>query len=107
MTSAAGTPAADEHVRYRTARGRWVILAAVLGSGIAFLDSTVVNVALPGIGDDLGGGLSGLQWTLDGYLLTLSSLLLLGGALRDHRSTGTQARSAHMRSWCSTHRTPV
>jgi len=60
-----------------------VILAAVLGSGIAFLDSTVVNVALPAIGDDLGGGLSGLQWTLDGYLLTLSSLLLLGGALGD------------------------
>jgi EmrB/QacA subfamily drug resistance transporter len=60
-----------------------VILAAILGSGIAFLDSTVVNVALPAIQDDLGGGLSGLQWTVDGYLLTLSALLLLGGALGD------------------------
>jgi len=83
MATAGGGPVADEHVRYGTARGRWVIVAAVLGSGIAFLDMTVVNVALPKIGDDLGGGLSGLQWTLDGYLLTLSSLLLLGGALGD------------------------
>ena len=70
-------------LRLGTSAGRWVILAAVLGSGIAFLDSTVVNVALPAIADDLGGGLSGLQWTVDAYLLTLSSLLLLGGALGD------------------------
>ena len=83
MTQAAGAPAADAHVQFGTARGRWVIFAAILGSGIAFLDSTVVNVALPHISDDLGGGLSGLQWTLDGYLLTLSALLLLGGALGD------------------------
>jgi EmrB/QacA subfamily drug resistance transporter len=81
-TAGRATPA-DVHVRFGTARGRWVILAAILGSGVAFLDSTVVNVALPKIGDDLGGGLSGLQWTLDGYLLTLSALLLLGGALGD------------------------
>ena len=59
------------------------LVATILGSTIVFLDSTVVNVALPAIGDDLGGGLSGLQWTLDGYLLTLSALLLLGGALGD------------------------
>jgi EmrB/QacA subfamily drug resistance transporter len=83
VTQAAGSPAAPQLVEFGTARGRWVILAAILGSGIAFLDSTVVNVALPHIGDDLGGGLSGLQWTLDGYLLTLSALLLLGGALGD------------------------
>ena len=83
MTQAAGPPAAPQHVGFGTPRGRWVISAAVLGSGIAFLDSTVVNVALPHIGADLGGGLSGLQWTLDGYLLTLSALLLLGGALGD------------------------
>ncbi|MDQ6728074.1 MAG: MFS transporter [Actinomycetota bacterium] len=50
---------------------------------MAFLDGTVVNVALPAIGRDFGGGLSGLQWTLDAYLLTLGSLLLLGGALGD------------------------
>jgi EmrB/QacA subfamily drug resistance transporter len=83
VTQAAGAPAADAHVQFGTARGRWVIFAAILGSGIAFLDSTVVNVALPHISDDLGGGLSGLQWTLDAYLLTLSALLLLGGALGD------------------------
>jgi EmrB/QacA subfamily drug resistance transporter len=84
VTQADGEPtAAPRLVEFGTARGRWVILAAILGSGIAFLDSTVVNVALPHIGDDLGGGLSGLQWTLDGYLLTLSALLLLGGALGD------------------------
>lgn len=70
-------------LRYGAPAGRWVILAAVLGSGVAFLDSTVVNVALPSIAKDLGGGLSGMQWVLDGYLLTLSALLLLGGALGD------------------------
>jgi EmrB/QacA subfamily drug resistance transporter len=71
------------HLRYGTPAGWWVIGATVLGSGIAFLDSTVVNVALPAIGRDLHGGLSGLQWTVDGYLLTLGSLLLLGGSLGD------------------------
>jgi EmrB/QacA subfamily drug resistance transporter len=63
--------------------GKWVIVATVLGSGIAFLDSTVVNVALPAIRRDLGGGISVQQWVLDGYLLTLGALLLLGGALGD------------------------
>lgn len=58
-------------------------MAAALGSGVAFLDGSVVNVALPAIGRELGGGFSVLQWVLDGYLLTLSSLLLLGGALGD------------------------
>ncbi len=63
--------------------GRWVLLATVLGSGIAFLDSTVVNVALPSIGRDFGVGLADLQWTVTGYTLTLSAFLLLGGALGD------------------------
>jgi EmrB/QacA subfamily drug resistance transporter len=58
-------------------------LATVLGSGIAFLDATVVNVALPALGRDLQAGLSGLQWTVDAYLLTLSALLLVGGSLAD------------------------
>jgi EmrB/QacA subfamily drug resistance transporter len=62
---------------------RWLIAAAVLGSGIAFLDSTVVNVALPAIGRELGAGLTGQQWVLDGYLLSLSALLLSGGAAGD------------------------
>lgn len=66
-----------------SAGGRWLIAATALGSGIAFLDSTVVNVALPSIRRDLGGGLMAQQWVIDGYLLTLSALLLLGGALGD------------------------
>lgn len=70
-------------VAFGTAGGRWVVAAAVLGSSVAFLDATVVNVALPAIGRDLDAGLSGLQWVLDGYLLTLSALLLLGGSLGD------------------------
>ncbi len=70
-------------VRFGSATGRWVIVATVLGSGMAFLDGTVVNVALPAIAEDLHAGLSGLQWTLDAYLVTLASLLLLGGSLGD------------------------
>jgi EmrB/QacA subfamily drug resistance transporter len=66
-----------------SAGARWLIAAAVLGSGIAMLDGTVVNVALPTIGRELGGGLTGQQWVLDGYLLTLSALLLAGGAAGD------------------------
>ncbi|MQA27578.1 MAG: DHA2 family efflux MFS transporter permease subunit [Micromonosporaceae bacterium] len=70
-------------VRLGTAAGRWVVAATVLGSGMAMLDATVVNIALPAIADELDAGLSGLQWTLDGYLLTLASLILLGGSLAD------------------------
>ncbi|MGH9265070.1 MAG: MFS transporter [Acidimicrobiales bacterium] len=70
-------------VRVGSPAGRWVLLATVLGSGMAFLDGTVVNVALPAIGRDFDAGLSGLQWTIDAYLLTLGALLLLGGALGD------------------------
>jgi EmrB/QacA subfamily drug resistance transporter len=75
---------AAEPIRYASATGRWVIAATVLGSGIAFLDSTVVNVALPAISDDLDTGIRGLQWVLDGYLVTLTALILLGGSLGDH-----------------------
>jgi EmrB/QacA subfamily drug resistance transporter len=71
-------------VRYGTRQGWWVIAATALGSGIAFLDGTVVNVALPAIGRDLGSSITGLQWTADAYLITLSALLLLGGSLGDH-----------------------
>lgn len=66
-----------------TTRGRWVLMATVLASGMAFLDSTAVTVALPAIGRDLGSGLSGLQWTVTGYTLALASLILLGGSLGD------------------------
>jgi EmrB/QacA subfamily drug resistance transporter len=70
-------------VRYGTAQGRWVIIAAVLGSGVVFLDGTVVNVALPAVSRDLHASVRGLQWILDGYLVTLSALLLLGGNAGD------------------------
>ncbi len=66
-----------------TAKGRWVVAAAVLGSGVAFLDGTVVNAALPAISRDLDANLGDLQWVLTGYLLTLGSLLVLGGSLGD------------------------
>lgn len=62
---------------------RWVIAATVLGSGVAFLDGSVVNVALPSIGRDLHTDVAGLQWTLDAYLVTLTALLLFGGGLGD------------------------
>ena len=78
------TAAADQKlVAWGTARGRWVLATAVLGSGIAFLDGTVVNVALPAIAKDLHTGLAALQWTLTAYLLTLGSLLVVGGSLGD------------------------
>jgi EmrB/QacA subfamily drug resistance transporter len=70
-------------VRFGEPAGRWVLLATVLGSGLALLDATVVNVALPRIGDDLDADLAGLQWTLNGYTLTLASFILLGGSLAD------------------------
>src|SRR5205807_5032424 len=55
----------------------------ILGSGIALLDGTVVNVALPSIQRALGGGLAGEQWVVNAYLLTLGSLILIGGSLGD------------------------
>jgi EmrB/QacA subfamily drug resistance transporter len=70
-------------VRYQSAAGRWVIAATVLGSGVAFLDSTVVNVALPRIARDLHSGLTDLQWISDAYLLTLGAFIVLGGSLGD------------------------
>jgi EmrB/QacA subfamily drug resistance transporter len=64
-------------------RKRLALLAAILGSFVAALDATVVNVALPAIEQDLGGGLAGQQWVSNAYLLTLGSLILVGGSLGD------------------------
>jgi EmrB/QacA subfamily drug resistance transporter len=62
---------------------RLTLLATIFGSGIVFLDGTVVNLALPSIAKDLGASFAQLQWIADGYLLSLSSLILLGGSLGD------------------------
>ena len=70
-------------VRWGTPTGRAVVAAATLGSGMTFLDGTVVNVALRTIGRDLDAGLAELQWITNGYLLSLASLILLGGSLGD------------------------
>ncbi|MFD6791588.1 MFS transporter, partial [Streptomyces anthocyanicus] len=74
---------AAPEVRMASARGRWIVLTTVLGSAMALLDSTVVNVALPHIGEDLGADLAALQWTVNAYMLTLAGLILLGGSLGD------------------------
>src|ERR687890_1062576 len=76
-------PPGSAGVALGRASGRWVLLATVLGSGMASLDATVVTIALPAIGADLGGGLAALQWVLNGYTLTLAAFLLLGGSLGD------------------------
>jgi EmrB/QacA subfamily drug resistance transporter len=73
----------EEGVAYKSKAGRWVLAISVLGSGMAFLDGTVVNVALPDIGRDLHASTASLQWILNGYLLTLASVILLGGSLGD------------------------
>ncbi|GAA3726688.1 DHA2 family efflux MFS transporter permease subunit [Streptomyces tremellae] len=70
-------------IRLSSAKGRWVILTTVLGSSMALLDSTVVNVALPHIGDDLDARLGALQWIVNAYTVTLAGLILLGGSLGD------------------------
>jgi EmrB/QacA subfamily drug resistance transporter len=70
-------------VRYTSPAGRAVLLATILGSGVAFLDGTVVNVALPRMALSLHAGFSTMQWVLDAYLLSLGALVLVGGAIGD------------------------
>jgi EmrB/QacA subfamily drug resistance transporter len=73
----------DDRIAFGTARARWVLAATALGSGMAFLDGTVVNVALPAMGEDLNAEISGLQWIVNAYMLMLASLILLSGSLGD------------------------
>ncbi len=73
----------SDALRVGEARGRWVLLATILGSSMALLDGTVVNLALPRIADDLDASFGGLQWILNGYTLALAALILLGGGLGD------------------------
>lgn len=82
-SEASSTQSADGGVALASARGRWVLACAVLASGMAMLDGTVVNVALPTLGRDLDTSIASLQWVVNAYMLTLSALLLLGGALGD------------------------
>ena len=76
-------------LRLDSPAGRWVVAASILASGAVFLEGSTVNVALPAIARDFHLGVEGLQWVLNGYLLTLTALMLLGGALGDRfrRST--------------------
>jgi EmrB/QacA subfamily drug resistance transporter len=62
---------------------RLTLVAAIMGSAVASIDATIVNVALPAVQEDLGGGLSGQQWVSNAYLLALGSLILIGGSLGD------------------------
>ncbi|MFC6286970.1 DHA2 family efflux MFS transporter permease subunit [Nocardioides sp. GCM10027113] len=77
------TEALASGLRFHSARGRAVVAAATLGSGMAMLDGTVVNIALRTIGGELDASLAELQWISNGYLLALASLILLGGSLGD------------------------
>lgn len=70
-------------VRFGTRTARIVLLVTILASALAFLDGTIVSVALPRMEADLGGGLATLQWVLNAYMLTLGSLVLVGGSLGD------------------------
>src|SRR5882757_3062031 len=70
-------------LRLSSAAGRWALVATVLGTSLAFLDSTIINIALPRIGAELNSALAGLQWIVNGYTLSLAGLILLGGALGD------------------------
>lgn len=81
MTTA---PAVEDGLVLHSAKGRVALLATVAASGMAMLDATVVNVALPRIGEEFDASVSSLQWVLTGYLLALASLILLAGALGDH-----------------------
>ena len=73
----------DPQLELASPTGRWVLAATVAGSGVAMLTSTVVNVALPAIAAEFNGGTAGMQWVVNGYMLTLASLILLGGSLGD------------------------
>lgn len=88
MTSAGPTPcdasAALAKSGGASAHPRWVLVATIFASSLAFIDSSVVNVALPAIGRSFAAGPAELQWTINAYLLPLSALLLLGGAAGDH-----------------------
>jgi MFS family permease len=77
------TPTGAPALVFSSAPGHWVVAVTVLGSGIAALDATVVNMALPTIGREFHVGVGALQWVMSGYTLTLAAFLLIGGSLGD------------------------
>ena len=83
-----GSRAVGEAPALALAQKRWTLVAVVLGSGIVFLDTSVVNLALPRIGEelssDLFGTLEAQSYVANGYFVTLSALLILAGALSDY-----------------------
>ena len=83
MSSGAAAPGTTDGLVLASARGRWVLLATVLGSAVASIDATVVGIALPAIGRDFQVGLAALQWVVTAYTMTLAGLLLLAGSLGD------------------------
>ena len=83
MESSASASGAGDAPTASPQTQRLILVAAILGTTVVTVDSTVVNVALPAIAEDLGGGLAGQQWTANAYLVTLGSLLLIGGSLGD------------------------
>jgi EmrB/QacA subfamily drug resistance transporter len=83
LVASAAAAAGQPELRYASRVGRWVLVAMVLGSGIASLDATVVGIALPSIGRDFHVDVATFQWVVDAYTLSLAGLLLLGGTLGD------------------------
>lgn len=77
MSAAAGT------IRLATPQGRWLLAAMILGSGMGFLDGSIVGLALPAMKTDLDAGAAGVQWIVNAYTLTLAALILVGGSLGD------------------------
>ncbi len=75
--------APPQPLRLGTSSGRWVVATTVMGTGVAMLNGTDVSVALPDLGADLDASVAALQWVLNGYMLTLASLILVGGSLAD------------------------
>lgn len=77
------TPQSASKTASQPAR-RWILAATILGSSLAFIDGSTVNVALPALQRDLGASVTDISWVINGYTLFLASLILLGGALGDH-----------------------
>src|SRR5256714_5779460 len=91
MVAIARSPCDEGVIRSRpctapapTGRGRWILAATILGSSLAFIDGTVVNVALPALQRDLHATAADLLWVIEAYSLFLSALILVGGSLGDH-----------------------